>query len=181
MELREYILKGWFYPTAEIYGGLSGFYDYGYLGTLLKQKWSDLWRKHFLSLHSNFWEVEPANVMPREVFIGSGHLENFNDPIVECERGHRFRADHLIEEKLGIRAEGLTLSEMNKLIREKIKVCPECGAKLKEVKWFNLMFPIYIGPSSQEAINMMKMLKKLLPLENALTLEKEELDFWRYP
>jgi len=174
-ELKEYILKGFFYPTAEIYGGLSGFYDYAYLGTLLKQKWSDLWRKHFLSLHPNFWEVEPALIMPKAVFIGSGHLENFNDPIVECENGHRFRADHLVEEKLGIKAEGLTLTELNKLIQEKIKYCPECGAKLKEVRWFNLMLPVYIGPSSQEAINAIKMLRNLLPLESALSLDQKEI------
>ncbi|AAR39262.1 NEQ417 [Nanoarchaeum equitans Kin4-M] len=158
MDLKEYVLKGFFYPASEIYNSIAGFYDYGYLGTLLKNNFINEWKNYFLRLHPNFWEVDPAIVMPKEVFIASGHLENFNDPIVECKNGHRFRADHLIEEKLNIKAEGLSLSEMEELLKN--VRCPICNAPLGKVKWFNLMFPIYIGPDSQEALNLLKNLKE---------------------
>jgi len=145
------------YPASEIYGGLRGFYDYGYLGHLLKQSFENAWRRYFLSLHENFWEVEPAEVMHQRVFVASGHLEHFNDPMVECTRcKERFRADKLIEEALGISAEGLTLEELDRLIREHNIRCPKCGGELGKVRWFNLMFPVVIGASSLELIRLLK-------------------------
>jgi glycyl-tRNA synthetase len=139
---------GFFYPSSEIYGGKAGFYDYGSIGTLLKRKFENLWKNYFGRLFDNIWEIEPCEIMPEKVFIASKHLEQFNDPITECSKGHRYRADKLIEEKLGIKADTLTIEEMNKIFEERKVVCPDCGSKLSEVRMFNLMFPIFVGPES---------------------------------
>ena len=75
--------KGFIYPSSEIYGGLSGVYDYGHLGAKLKKNFEDLWRRYFLHLDDNFFEIDTANLMHENVFKASGHLENFIDPIVK--------------------------------------------------------------------------------------------------
>lgn len=138
--------RGFIYPSSEIYGGISGFYDYGHLGTLMRRKWEDTWRKHYLSLNPNYFEIDATNIMPKNVFIGSGHLENFNDPLTECEKCHsRFRADHLVEECLERCAEGLSAEEMSELIKESEIPCPKCGGKLLDVKMFNMMFELSVG------------------------------------
>ncbi|BFI73254.1 glycyl-tRNA synthetase (EC 6.1.1.14) [Nanoarchaeota archaeon] len=140
--------KGFFYESGEIYGGKSGFYDYGSLGTLFKKRFEYLWRLYFGKLFDNIYELQPSEIMHKNVFVASKHLELFNDPIVECRNGHRFRADKLIEEKLNIKAESLTINDMNRIFDERKIVCPECGEKLSNVKLFNLMFPIFVGPES---------------------------------
>ncbi|MEA1992807.1 MAG: glycine--tRNA ligase, partial [Euryarchaeota archaeon] len=109
--------RGFLFPSAEIYGGTAGLWDYGPLGTKMKNTWENLWRKHFLSLHPNFHEISTTNILPREVFEGSGHLKSFNDAIAECNSCHsRFKADDLIEENLNIAAEGMDAEEMNNII-----------------------------------------------------------------
>ncbi|RIB35249.1 MAG: hypothetical protein BXU00_02900 [Candidatus Nanoclepta minutus] len=138
--------KGFFYNSEEIYGGKTGFYDYGSLGKILELKFENLWRNFFLKLYPNFWEIEPSEVMKDIVFKASGHLELFNDPITECKNGHRFRADKLIEETLKIKVEGLSIKEINEIIREKKMLCPICKSELSEVRLFNLMVPAMIGP-----------------------------------
>ncbi|MFP3257673.1 MAG: His/Gly/Thr/Pro-type tRNA ligase C-terminal domain-containing protein, partial [Candidatus Nanopusillus acidilobi] len=145
-KIKFFINRGFFYESQSIYGSRSGFYDYGSLGTLLKRRFENLWRIYFGKLFDNIYEIQPSEIMHKNTFIASRHLELFNDPIVECKNGHRFRADKLIEEKLNIRAESLTIEEMNKIFDEGRVVCPECGSKLSNVKLFNLMFPIYVGP-----------------------------------
>jgi len=138
--------KGFFYISEKIYGGKAGFYDYGSLGKILKTKFENLWRRFFLKLNPNFWEIEPSEVMKDVVFEASGHLKLFNDPITECKNGHRFRADKLIEEKLGIKAESLKIEEMNRIFKEKKITCPICESELSDVRLFNLMVPAIIGP-----------------------------------
>ena len=91
--------RGFFFPSAEIYGSKAGFWTYGHLGTLMKRKWENLWRNFFLKLGENYFEIEDCNILPREVFQSSGHLQHFNDPIVESVKSkEKFRADELIEE-----------------------------------------------------------------------------------
>ncbi|HOP09645.1 MAG TPA: glycine--tRNA ligase, partial [Candidatus Methanofastidiosa archaeon] len=78
--------RGFIFPASEIYGGVSGFWEYGHLGTLLKRNWEDAWRRHFLGLDNNYYEITTTNIMPKSVFEGSGHLENFNDPLTSCQK-----------------------------------------------------------------------------------------------
>jgi len=142
--------RGFFYPTAEIYGGKAGFYTYGHLGKLMKNKFENVWRKHFLE--ENFWEIEGNSILPESVFKASGHLENFNDPFIECKKCHfRFRADQFVEDALGIDAEGLNVKELDSLIKKKNLKCPKCGnAQLTKVEWFNMMFPLTLGAAGSK-------------------------------
>ncbi len=143
--------RGFFYPSAEIYGSKSGFWTFGHLGTRIKHKWQDLWKDFFLGLSNNYFEIEDCNVLPKKVFMGSGHLEHFNDPLTECEKCHlRFRADELIEEALDINAEGLDEEAMTKLIEDNKLLCPKCQSKLLPVKMFNMMFDLKVGATGDE-------------------------------
>lgn len=138
--------RGIFYPTAEIYGGVAGFYDWGPIGTLLRHKIIEAWRDFFIRSEDNVYEIDGSTILPYNVLKSSGHVDHFTDPKVECTKCRKvFRADHLIEEATGRNVERLTLDEMTKLLQdEKIK-CPKCGGDLSEVKPFRLMFGVEIG------------------------------------
>ena len=140
--------RGFFWPSYEIYGGVSGFYDLGPLGVAVKNRILEKWRKYFVIDHADHVvEIESPVIGPARVYEASGHVEHFTDPIVECLKcGRKFRADHLIEEKLGINAEGMSPEEMTRIIKGKGVVCPVCGGPLGEVKLFNLLFKTQIGP-----------------------------------
>jgi glycyl-tRNA synthetase len=138
--------RGFIYPNSEIYGGLSGTYDFGPLGFLLKKKLIDFWREFFIKSDDNILEIETSLIMPEKVFEASGHLKGFIDPITKCKKcGNVFRADHLVEESAKVFVEGLSLEELTKIIREKNIRCPKCGGELEDVKIFNLMFQMNVG------------------------------------
>ena len=144
--------RGIFFPTAEIYGGKAGFYTYGHLGKLMKNRFENLWKGYFLE--ENFWEIEGNSILPSQVFEASGHLKNFNDPLTECKSCHfRFRADQFVEDSLKIKAEGLSIEDLDKLIRENKLKCPRCGGQLAKAEWFNMMFPITIGAAGSKDIS----------------------------
>ncbi len=150
---------GFFYPSFEIYRGkaeVGGFYDYGPLGVELKRNIIEKWRRVFIYPYQDFIvEIETPIIMPKIVFEASGHLEHFTDAIVECTKcGRKYRADHLIEEELSkknisIKTEGLSLEELDQLIRRYGIRCPACGGELGSVKPFNLLFQTTIGPYSE--------------------------------
>ncbi|MEK6898170.1 MAG: glycine--tRNA ligase [Nanoarchaeota archaeon] len=140
--------KGFVYPSSEIYGGLSGFYDYGHLGTLLKKNFENIWRKYFLSLSNNFFEIETSEIMPENVFVASGHLKNFADIAAKCKKGHIERADHLLERHLNKKFEGLNADELFDLIKENKIVCSVCKNSIEYVGLINMMFPVQIGVGS---------------------------------
>jgi len=144
--------RGFFWPSYEIYGGVAGFYDLGPLGAMLKNNIVSLWRKYFVLKHQDMVvEIETPVIVPEVVLRASGHLEHFTDPIVECLRcGRKYRADHLIEERLKVKVEGLKTDELTKLIREGDLKCPSCGGDLSEVREFNLLFKTTIGPYSSD-------------------------------
>ncbi|MCE4607114.1 MAG: glycine--tRNA ligase [Desulfurococcales archaeon] len=140
--------RGYLWPSYEIYGGVAGFYDLGPYGVMLKRNIIDKWREMFVRRHQHVVvEVETPIIGPSKIYEASGHVGNFTDPIVECLKcGRKFRADHLVEDKLGVNVEGLTPSDLTKLIREHDIRCPVCGGELGEVKTFNLLFETKIGP-----------------------------------
>ncbi|UZE93764.1 MAG: glycine--tRNA ligase [Candidatus Pacearchaeota archaeon] len=139
--------RGFFWPTAEIYGGKAGLLSYGHLGKAMKNKFENLWKEYFIKSNENYYEIGSSVILPEKVFIASGHLEHFNDPLVECKTCHfRFRADQFLESRLKIKVEELTPEEMSDLIRKNKLKCPKCGSwHLGQVKWFNMMFPIQLG------------------------------------
>ncbi len=143
--------RGFFYQTAEIYGGKAGFFTYGHLGKLIKNNFEDSWRNYFLKLDDNFYEIQGNNILPEQVFQASGHLQNFNDPLVECKSCHfRFRADQFLED-CGIKTEGLSVEELSGVIHNNKLKCPKCSGVLGDVRWFNMMFPVTIGFAEEKA------------------------------
>ena len=140
--------RGFFWPAYEIYGGVSGFYELGPLGTLLKKNIENKWREWFIKKHQEYVvEIETPVITLSKVLEASGHVEHFTDPIIECTKcGRVFRADHLVEEKLRIKVEGLDVNEINKIIKEHDLRCPVCGGPLSDVRLFNLLFQTTIGP-----------------------------------
>ncbi|HET7054942.1 MAG TPA: glycine--tRNA ligase, partial [Thermomicrobiales bacterium] len=99
--------RGFVFPGSDIYGGLANTWDYGPLGTELKNNVKQLWWRTFVQLRRDMVGLDAGILMHPRVWEASGHVVNFNDPLVDCKTcKSRFRADHLIEEKLGIHAEG---------------------------------------------------------------------------
>ncbi len=133
------------YPSFEIYGGKSGFYEFGDLGVKLKKKIEGFWREFFIK-RNNFFEIEGVCITPRIVLEASGHVEEFTDPIVECKKcKKKYRADKLGEEKGYVfKGDVKELEEFLKNIR-----C-ECGGEFSEVKLTNLMFKTEIGYEGEE-------------------------------
>ena len=117
--------RGFIFPSSEIYGGVSGFYDYGPYGVALKRAVRDLWWRHIVDLRDDVVGLESTLIMPSAVWAASGHLTNFVDPLRQCTGRckKRWRADHVEGDK-----------------------CPECGGPLTEPRMFNLMFKTHVGP-----------------------------------
>lgn len=139
--------RGFIWKSSKIYGGISGFYDYGHLGTLMKRRFENLWREYFLSSHPRFFEISPSLIMPKEVFEASGHLEHFTDPIVKCVKCDFVeRADQILENQLDEKFEGVSEKELTELIKKHDIKCPKCDGSFKEVSKINLMFPLHVGP-----------------------------------
>ena len=144
--------RGFFWIASELYGGAAGFYDYGPMGTLLKRKLENTWRKYFLGLDPNFFEIESTTVMPEKVFKASGHIDSFVDPIAKCKKcGTAHRADHIMEEFLKESFEGVTPEKLTELIKKHGIKCPKCKGQLGEAAVFNMMFKLGIGPSGDVA------------------------------
>lgn len=139
--------RGFFTVSNEIYNPPAGFYDFGPLGALLKHNLENLWRREII-LKEGFHEVETVLICPEEVFIASGHVAQFNDPLTECTKCHkRFRADHLIRDQAKVPTDGLGLEQLTKLIHQHGVKCPECKGSLTDVNMFNMMFKTSIGAS----------------------------------
>ncbi|RRJ29150.1 glycine--tRNA ligase [Halocatena pleomorpha] len=143
--------RGFFFPASGAYGGTAGFYAYGPQGAALKRNLIESWREQFLTREGHM-EIDAPTVMPESVFEASGHLDTFDDMIIECPScGESHRADHLVEDETDIDdAEGMSLSAVEEIIAEQDLHCPDCGASLAgiEVSAFNLMFGTNIGPGS---------------------------------
>jgi len=142
--------RGFFWVSSEIYGGFSGFYDYGPVGTILKRKLENAWRNFFLKQELNFYEIDTTTIMPEDVFKASGHLKNFVDPIAKCKKcGTYHRADHIMEEFLKERFEGMTPKKLKEIIKKHNVKCPKCKGELGDISVFNMMFELKVGPLSE--------------------------------
>ncbi|WP_435068169.1 glycine--tRNA ligase [Haloplanus sp. C73] len=143
--------RGFFFGANEAYGGVAGFYTFGPEGAALKRNVEAAWRDRFTVREGND-EIEAPTIAPEPVFEASGHLDGFDDMLVECgECGESHRADHLIEDASDIEeAESLPIPEVEELVAEYEIACPSCGAPLagRSVEEFNLMFETAIGPGS---------------------------------
>ncbi len=141
--------RGFIYPGSDVYGGLSGTWDYGPLGVTLKRNIMQLWWKMFVEARDDMYGVDAAILMNQKVWQASGHVDTFTDPLVEdLETQQRFRADHLVKDA-GFEVDGLTNAELNELIIEKEIKSPN-GNPLSEVRTFNMMFQTTVGPVADE-------------------------------
>ena len=134
---------GFIYQGSEIYGGLANTWDYGILGARLKNNLKDMWRKFFIQLRDNAYEIDASILMHPKVWEASGHIKNFSDPLLDCkECKMRVRADKLIEEfDSTVIADKMTDKEMEEFIKEKKIPCPNCKASnFTSIREFNLMF-----------------------------------------
>jgi glycyl-tRNA synthetase len=145
--------RGYFFQSSGAYGGVGGFYTFGPQGAALKGNVENAWRDRFALAEGNM-EIDAPTIMPEPVFEASGHLDGFDDMLVECpECGESHRADHVVEDNTEYEdAESLPIPEVEDVIAEYELVCPNCGAGLagQAVDSFNLMFATNIGPGDSD-------------------------------
>ena len=134
---------GFIFQGSEIYDGLANTWDYGPLGSRLKNNVKDAWRKRFIQERKNAYEVDAGILMHPRVWEASGHVESFSDPLIDCKHCKvRHRADNLIDDfDENAHADGMTEDEMVKYIKEHKVPCPNCGkSDYTEIRQFKLMF-----------------------------------------
>ena len=142
--------RGFFWPSFEIYGGVSGYMDLGPLGTRMKRRIEDRWLQLFVYQHG-FAAISSPIITPERVFMASGHIEHFKDLMVTCDQCHRhFKADHAITEAMpghtDLAIEAMSEQEIDTFIQENRIRCPECGGQLSRSEYFSTMFRTNIGP-----------------------------------
>jgi len=138
--------RGFVYPGSEIYGGLSNTWDYGPLGVALKNNIKAAWMKKFVQESPTNVGLDSAILMNPRVWVASGHVGGFSDPLMDCKACKtRHRADKLIEDA-GENPAGWTFEQMSDYIKENNIVCPECGkCDFTDIRKFNLMFKTFQG------------------------------------
>lgn len=139
---------GFIFQGSEIYGGLANTWDYGPLGSRLKNNVKDTWRKRFIQERPNAYELDAAILMHPRVWEASGHVASFSDPLIDCKScKSRHRADNLIDDfDENAHADGMTQEEMITYIKEHKVPCPKCGkSDYTGIRQFNLMFETYRG------------------------------------
>lgn len=145
------IRRGFFFPSGRIYGGISGFYDYGPLGVEMRREVLDSWWDFFVRRREDVVGIYGSIITHPRIWEASGHVESFIDFLVSCERcGREYRADHLLEDA-GIQVVELSLDILRKLLRAHGIRCPRCGGELADPQPFNLMFETYVGPKKAKA------------------------------
>lgn len=175
---------GFVFQGSEIYGGLANTWDFGPLGIELKNNVKNAWWKRFIQEDPNNVGLQSAILMNPNVWVASGHVGGFSDPLMDCkECKTRFRADNLIEEATNgeVNPAGMTNAEMEAFIEEHDIVCPNCGKKnFTPIRQFNLMFKtfqgvtedakneIYLRPETAQGIfvnfkNVQRSMRKKLP------------------
>lgn len=146
--------RGFVYPGSDIYGGLANTWDYGHLGVELKNNVKKAWWKKFIQENKYNVGVDCAILMNKDVWVASGHLGGFSDPLMDCKECHeRFRADKLIEDfsnenhiTLKSSVDGWSNEEMIKFIDDHNILCPSCGKhNFTDIRQFNLMFKTFQG------------------------------------
>lgn len=174
---------GFIFQGSEIYGGLANTWDYGPLGTRLKNQVKDAWRYYFIQMRENSYEVDADILMNPKVWEASGHLAGFSDPLLDCkECKTRYRADNLIQEyDQNVNVDAMSQEEMITFIRENRVSCPSCGkSNFTDIRQFNLMFEtkrgvtddsssrIFLRPENAQGeyvnyLNVMRSMRAKLP------------------
>jgi glycyl-tRNA synthetase len=139
--------RGFIYNGSDVYGGLSGTWDYGPLGVALKRNVMQLWWKMFVEDREDMYGVDAAILMNQKVWQASGHVDTFVDPLCEDTENHRrFRTDHILKDN-GVNPEGMTMEQMDDAIVEHGIKSPD-GNPLSKSRTFNMMFTTHVGAST---------------------------------
>lgn len=137
--------RGFIFPGSEIYGGLANTWDYGPLGAQMRMNIKQDWWKKVVEMREDMVGIDASILMNPRVWEASGHVANFSDPMVEdTVTRKRYRADHLIEQKLGINVDGKSIAEMQKIFEENKILSPD-GNPVSAPRTFNLLFETSIG------------------------------------
>src|SRR4051812_16589630 len=140
--------RGFVFPSSEIYGGINAVWDYGPLGVELKNNVKRAWWRAMVQEREDIVGLDAGILMQPQVWVTSGHVGSFSDPLVECQPCHRrFRLDELP----GV--EGVSATELREEgIVERLGLrCPVDGGPLSPPRQFNLMFKTYMGPVEEDA------------------------------
>jgi glycyl-tRNA synthetase len=148
---------GYVFQGSEIYGGLANTWDYGPLGSRLKNNIKDAWRKRFIQERKNAFEVDADILMHPRVWEASGHVASFKDPLVDCKACKaRHRLDTLIDSfDQNAHADGMSKDQMAAYVKSHKIPCPQCGAAdYTDIREFNLMFETYRGVTEDSKIKI---------------------------
>ena len=141
--------RGFIYQGSDVYGGLSGTWDYGPLGVQLKRNIMNLWWRRFVDERDDMYGVDAAILMNQKVWQASGHVDTFVDPLCEDTVNHRrYRTDHLLKDN-GVDADGMTMAQMDAAIVEQGIKSPD-GNPLSASRTFNMMFKTHVGATESE-------------------------------
>ena len=141
--------RGFIYQGSDVYGGLSGTWDYGPLGVQLKRNIMNLWWRRFVDERDDIYGVDAAILMNQKVWQASGHVDTFVDPLCEDTVNHRrFRTDHILKDN-GIDTDGMTMEQMDAVIAEKGIKSPD-GNPLSKSRTFNMMFKTHVGATESD-------------------------------
>ena len=183
--------RGFIFPGSEIYGGLANTWDYGPLGVELVNNIKKMWWKKFVQESPYNVGLDSAILMNPRVWVASGHVSTFNDPLIDCRACKiRHRADKLVEEWnkakgiTDVSVEGMDNQALISYIREQGVQCPGCGkSDFTDIRKFNLMFKthqgvtedsaaeVYMRPETAQGIfvnfkNIQRTTRKKIPLES---------------
>jgi glycyl-tRNA synthetase, dimeric type len=138
--------RGFIFSGSEIYGGLANTWDYGPLGVEFKNNIKKAWMKKFIQEKRNVVGMDSAILMNSNIWVASGHVGGFSDPLMDCRNcKERYRADKIIEDAGGD-PNGMDFEQMEDYIHDKEIACPNCGSKdFTKIRKFNLMFKTFQG------------------------------------
>ncbi|UUM19024.1 glycine--tRNA ligase [Mycoplasma sp. 1018B] len=175
--------SGYIFQGSEIYGGLSNTWDYGPLGSILKDNLAKLWKKEFITKEKNNYLLDTKILMNPQVWVTSGHVGNFSDPLIEnLNNGKRYRADKLVQEiNENLIPEKMTNAEIKQFLEINMPVYENVKTKWSDIKKFNLMFEtkqgvvednkslIYLRPETTQGIminfkNVLRSMRAKLPM-----------------
>ena len=151
--------RGYIYPGSEIYGGLANSWDYGPLGVEFKNNVKRAWWRKFVQESPFNVGLDSAILMNPQTWVASGHVVNFNDPLIDCKSCKmRHRADKLIEDWLaennitGVSVEAMTNEQLTEYIKENSIPCPNCQkSEFTDIRKFNMMFKTHLGVTEDSA------------------------------
>ncbi|MFJ9389632.1 glycine--tRNA ligase [Nocardioides sp. NPDC101246] len=142
--------RGFVFPSGEIYGGTRSAWDYGPLGVELKENIKRQWWKAMVQQRDDVVGLDSSIILPRQTWVASGHVETFNDPLVECQSCHkRYRFDHLQEEY----AEKKGIADPDTVVINEVVACPNCGTRgaWTEPREFSGMLKTHLGVLEDES------------------------------